>query len=235
MNFPTIFDWIEQFSFLQSETGTALLVGLAVLVTLAWDWRLALLGLLGSYLVAGMLFVDVLEPRLAMVKLLTGLFVCIILYITARQVNLTKPPAHLSSEALAALGREERVQLGPLSLPIQMPLRLALSAGLLVVVVLVGERPSFQLPFLTDNLAYLNFAVYGLGGLGLLGMTFNRNPLKVGMGASLFLMGFELFYSVLDPAMMVMGVLVVINLLVAVTISYLTQSRAQLPHLVDVS
>jgi hypothetical protein len=46
----------------------------AVIIVVAWDWRLALLALAGQYLLAGLLFADVLDPRLMVVKVLNGLF-----------------------------------------------------------------------------------------------------------------------------------------------------------------
>ncbi len=58
----------------------------AFAVVALWDMRLALPALLAHYLVAGLLFVDILDPRLAFVYVLTGLFVTAMSSVPMRQV-----------------------------------------------------------------------------------------------------------------------------------------------------
>jgi len=61
------------------------------------DWRLALFTLIVQYLAASLLFVDLLDPRLAIIKLFVGMFVCLILYMTARQVDYGRLPNDLTA------------------------------------------------------------------------------------------------------------------------------------------
>ncbi len=220
---PTIFDLLAQFDFLRGLSAVYLVLLTAVLVVVAWDWRLALLALASQYLLAGLLFVDVLDPRLMVVKVINGFFVCLILYITARQVNWGRLPSDLTEAEQARLGQEPRVALGPVSMPPQAPLRLFLVMLLVLLIFTVGQRPSLLLPGIVEELSYLNLAIFILVGIGLLGAASNSAPLPAGMSALMFLTGFELFYSLLEQSVAMLALLVVVNLVTALTIAYLTQ------------
>ena len=84
--FPTIFDLIARVEFLQGLPAAYMLFVTTFLIIVLRHWQVTLLLLAAQYIVAGLLFVDVLDPRLAVIKLLIGLFVTLILYITARQL-----------------------------------------------------------------------------------------------------------------------------------------------------
>lgn len=220
---PTIFDLLNQFDFLRGLPAVYLVLLTAVIIVVAWDWRLTLLALASQYLLAGLLFADVLDPRLLVVKLLNGLFICLILYITARQVNYGRLPADLTPIEAAQIEPEPRVQLGPLTIPTQAPLRLFLVMLLVLLIFTVGQRPFLQLPGIAETQSHLNLAIFILVGIGLLGMAIIRAPLLAGMSALMFLTGFELFYSLLEQSLAMLAVLVVVNLVAALTIAYLTQ------------
>jgi hypothetical protein len=216
-NFPTLFDWIEWASFLRGQPAALLVLATAVLITLFWDWRLALLALLAQYLAAALLFIDLLEPRLAIVKLFVGLFVCLMIYWTARQTawRLPKPEGVW------------RLRLGPLTLPFTRGALLRLVGVLILTpaVMLLAPRAALRLPGLTAALAHVNLAVLGLAGLGLLALAVSRDPLPAGMGLLTFLTGFELFYSALDQSVAMLIALAALNFVLALAIAYLTQSR----------
>lgn len=224
----TIFDWLNQFEFLRGETAVIGALLAALLVVIVPDMRLALLALAAHYFAAALLFVDILDPRLALVKLLTGWFVCLILYITGRQVNWQRPPADLSSDLsadeLARWGRRAVVRLGGRQLP-EIVVKATLAVLTLVLVWFLAQRPAFYLPAMPETLAYLNLVVYGLIALGLLQLAFVAQPLAGGLGALLFLTGFELFYGLLDQTIAVMALLAAVNLAVAVAVGYLAQAQ----------
>jgi hypothetical protein len=111
MTIPTIFDWLDRLGFLRGSPAVYLVLLTAVIIVISWDWRLSLATLAGQYLVAGLLFVEILDPRLAMVKVLAGLFVCIILAITAGQVNWGRLPTDVTSAEMTQLEPVRRVQL----------------------------------------------------------------------------------------------------------------------------
>ena len=220
---PTIFDVLSQLDFLRGLPAVYLVLLTAVLVVIAWDWRLALLALTSQYLLAGLLFVDVLDPRLMIVKVLNGLFVCLILYITARQVNWGRLPVDLTDDELARIQQEPKVAIGPLAVPTQAPLRLFLVMVLVLLIFTVGQQSFAQLPGISEAESHLNLAVIILVGIGLLGMAITPAPLPVGMAALMFLTGFELFYSFFEQSVLTLALLVVVNLMTALATAYLTQ------------
>ena len=230
---PTIFELIDRLGFLRGMPAVYGMLLTAVLIVVAWDWRLILPALAGQYLVTGLLFVDVLDPRLAIVKLLTGLFVCLILYITARQVNYGRLPVDVSPVEAAALEQENRVRVGPYLLPTSLPFRIFAVLVVVLAAWLLAQRPGFWLPALPLGLEHLNLAVYVLMGSGLLSLGLTADPLRAGLGILMLMTGFELYYSVLEQSASVLLLLAVTNLLLALVISYLTQARHALSALVD--
>ena len=155
MVFPTIFDWLERLDSLRGFTAAYAVLITAVLVIILWDWRLALAALAAQYFFAGLLFVDVLDPRLAMVKLLAGWFACLILYFTARQVNWGGRPQDVAADELQNVAPERTFQVGPLRIPTSLPLRLLLVLLMLWLITSLFQRPDFALPAIGDSLNYL--------------------------------------------------------------------------------
>jgi hypothetical protein len=222
---PTIFDWINRFEFMRGWPSVLLVLGLAVVIVTAWDWRLSLLALLVQYLAAGLLFIDVLEPRLAVVKLLAGLFVCLILYVTARQVGYGRVPPDVMPEEAAMLAGNRQFRVGAYTVPTTWPFRLmaALFVGLLGWA--LAQQPSLQLPVFAETAGYLHTAVYGLVGLGLLSMILTADPWSAGLGMLLFLTGFELFFSALEQSVTMLALMAGGTLLITLLIAYLVQAR----------
>ena len=233
MTFPTIFDWLERLSGLRNFTAAYAVLLTAVLVIIIWDWRFALLALVVQYFFAGLLFVDLLDPRLAVVKLLAGWFACLILYVTARQVNWGGRPQDVTAEELSSVAPEKTFQVGPLHIPVSLPLRLLLVLIMLWLITSLFQRPDFALPAIASTMSYLSLAILALVGLGVLGLAITSEPLKAGMGVLMFMTGFELFYSALDQSAPMLIVLAAVNLGVALLIAYLVQMRHAIPALVD--
>ena len=233
MVFPTIFDWLERLDSLRGFTAAYAVLITAVLVIILWDWRLALAALAAQYFFAGLLFVDVLDPRLAMVKLLAGWFACLILYFTARQVNWGGRPQDVAADELQNVAPERTFQVGPLRIPTSLPLRLLLVLLMLWLITSLFQRPDFALPAIGDSLNYLSLAIFALVVLGLLALALTSEPLKAGMGVFMFLTGFELFYSALDQSATMLILLAAANIVLALVVAYLVQMRHAIPALVD--
>ena len=233
MAFPTIFDWLERLEGLRGYPAAYAVLVTAVLVIIIWDWRLALAALAAQYFFAGLLFVDLLDPRLAVVKLLAGWFACLILYVTARQVNWGGRPQDVSANELSNVAPEKTFQVGPLHIPASLPLRLLLVLVMLWLITSLFQRPDFALPAIADNLSYLSLAILSLVVLGLLGLALTSEPLKAGMGVFMFMTGFELFYSALDQSATMLIILAAVNLVLALVVAYLVQMRHAIPALVD--
>jgi len=233
MTIPTLFDLLERFSYLRGAPAAYIVLLAAVIIIVVQDWRLSLLALAVQYLFAGLLFVDLLDPRLAIVKVLVGLFVCLILYLTARQVNWGRLPVDVTEEEVVRLNRERHLRVGAYVLPTTMPFRIFLALMMALVVVTLAQRPGYQLPAVPESLGHLNLAVYALVGLGLLALALTAEPLQAGLGVFLFLSGFELFYSALEQSIAMLAALAAVNLVTVLVIAYLTQARHALPALID--
>lgn len=224
--FPTIFDWLDQFAALRGLPAVYALLLLALLILFIRDWRVSLFALLGQYLLAGLLFVEVLEPRLAFVKVLTGAFVCLILYVTGRQVQ----GARQIGKDTAVHPPTGILHVGPFKLGVDLAFRILLVAIALLIVLVLSQRQAYWLPGIPAALSFLNQAIYGLLVLGLLALSLAGEPLRAGAGFFVALLGFELFYSAQTSAVALLFALAAINLLAAVAIAYLSQMwRRTLP------
>jgi hypothetical protein len=230
LDFPTLFEWLEWLAFLRGDLGAYVLLATAAVIVVVRDWRLSLFALLVQYFVAALLFADVLDPRLALIKLIVGLFICLILYITARQVRWGALPEDVTLAEAIQLRDKQQIRFGPYLLGTTTPVRFFLALMMVLVIWAVVARPENQLPLVSD---YNNLAIYALTGLGLLGLSLTGEPLKAGMGLLTFLTGFELFYNVLEQSAAMLLFLAVANLLVALVIAYLMQSRHAFAALFD--
>ena len=233
---PTIFEWIDRLSFLRGLPGVYLLLVTAVFIVFVGDWRLMLLAFAGQYLVAGLLFVEALDPRLAIVKVLAGWFVCLILYMTGRQADdggggNGRSPANANAARITNLGQGNKVRGNAYRLLSAISFRLVAALIILLSAWVLSQRPGYFLLALPSELAYMTFAVYGLIGLGLLGVSLTADPLRAGLGVLMLMTGFELYYSVLEQSVVVLALLAAVNLILALAISYLTQARYVRPLL----
>lgn len=227
---PTIFDWLGRAEFMRGYPAAYLVLLLGVLIVALWDWRIALFALAVQYLANGLLFVDVLDPRLAVVKILVGWFVCLMLYITARQVNWGKLPQDVTPTEAVQLRQERQVRFGRFLLPTNTPFRIFLTLLVVVIILTLVQRPGYQLPAVPEH---VNLAIYALAGLGLLGLSLTTEPLRAGMGLLMFLAGFELFYNALEQSIVTLVFLAVMNMVVTLAIAYLTQTRHALAAIFD--
>ena len=225
MDFPTIFDLLDRVGLFRGLPGVVVLLLATFLIVAAWDMRLSLPALLSHYLIAGLLFVDVLDPRLAVVYALAGIFVTAILAITAWQVNWGRPPLGLTAQEAKRLNLPSRRTFGRVSIPNRSLVRLVLAGVVLVLALWLASTPSTLLPVIPDELAYLEPAIAGLMGLGLVGATTSVEPLPSGLGLLVAMTGFELFYSLLDQSIAMTLALAAANLVIALVISYLAQAR----------
>jgi hypothetical protein len=221
-DFPTVFDWLERLSFLGGYPGAYLLFVTAAVIVVARDWRWSLFALLTQYLVAAVLFAHVLDPRLAIVKLFIGLFICLILYLTARQVRWGQLPEDVTTAEAVQLRENRQIRFGSYLLPTTTFFRFFLTLMVVLVIWALAQRPDYQLPLTAPH---INLAAYVLCGLGLLGMSLTAEPLKAGMGLLTFFTGFELFYNVLEQSVAMLVMLAGANLIMTLAIAYLVQAR----------
>ncbi len=225
MDVPTIFDLLDRLTFLRGAPSVVLLLAAAFVAVAAWDMRPIIAAVFVHYLLTGFLFVDVLDPRLAFVYTLAGLFVTAILLVTAWQVNWGRPPANLTNGEATRLGLAGSRQLGRFSVTQRGLLRLGLATAVLVAVLWLTRAPGLFASAVLIEPAYLEPAIAGLIGLGLVGLATSTEPLPSGIGLLLFLSGFGLFYGFLDQSLAMTVALVAAQLIVALAVAYLAQAR----------
>lgn len=220
---PTIFELLTRFDFLRGLPAATGILVTAVIIVAVWDWRLNVLALAVQYLAAGLLFVDILDPRLAIIKVLVGLFICLMLYFTARQVNWGYLPEDVSPAEAGSPPGGRQMRFGPFRVSANFPLRLFLAVAAVLAVWYLVRQPQVGLPAVSGEA--LNLAILGLIGLGLLGLGLTTEPLKAGLALLMFFTGFELFYNGLEQSVALLAFLAGGNLALALAICYLTQVR----------
>lgn len=230
IEFPSIIEFLEFFDFLRGNPAAYLVMVTAALILIVRDWRWSLLFLTVQYLVVGFLFADVLLPHLAFIKVLVGMFVCLILYITARQVNWGRLPEDVTADEAVQLQKERYVRFGSLVLPTDTPFRVFLASIICLAVWAMAQRSLYLLPVVPEH---FQVAVFALVGLGLVTLSLTDEPLMAGLGLLTFLTGFELFYSALEQSVAMLGLLGAVNLAVALAIAYLAQARHAYQALLD--
>ena len=207
-----IFDWVSSLQFLRGNVAALLVLATAVFILMIPDVRLALAGLAVQYFGLMLLYVDVVDPRLALVKLLVGWFVCLILLITGRQVQWGRT------------NRVKPVRFGERQVSVTA-VRGVLALILLGIVWLLAQQDlSFMAPLPTS----LALAVYGLVGFGLLGvLTASDELLRAGMGVLMLIAGLELYTTstTVEQSLAGLAMMAAMNLIVALVVAALVQKR----------
>lgn len=225
MDAPTIFDLIDTLAFMHGMPSVALLLGAAFIAVVAWDMRLSVGALLVHYLLAGYLFVDVLDPRLAVVYALAGIFVSAILLVTARQVNWGRPPSGAAVARDIRLGADGARSFGRLTFTNRRPVRLVAAVFVLLLTVYAVRSVGSSQTVVPPEVEFLLPAIYGLLGLGLVGLATSAEPLPSGIGLLIFFTGFALYFGFLDQSLAMTVALVVAQLVVSLAVAYLAQAR----------
>jgi hypothetical protein len=99
-------------------------------------------------------------------------------------------------------------------------------AALLMMLVATTMSRTIPLSSLSFNIAT---AVYWLALAGLVILTLNEDPLKAGLGLFTVFTGFDLFYTTLEPSLLLTGLWGTANLLVALALSYLIIAKGATP------
>jgi hypothetical protein len=219
---PTIYDFLAFLEPLRGRPAAILVLLTASLILILWDWRWLLLTLIVQYLVVGLLFADVILPHLAFMKVLVGTFNCLILYITARQVNFGRPPEDLTEEEAGQFVEKRLVQIGPITIPSDVPFRVFLALIVMIAVWVLSQNANFLLPEVPEH---VNLAILSLVGMGLVTFSLSVEPLKAGLGFLTFMTGFELFYHAVEQSIAMLAMLSIAELIIVLSIAYLMQAR----------
>lgn len=200
--------------FLQGTPAVIILVITAVLLLYLKSWRGSLVVLIVQFLIAGLLFASFLEPQMAGIKLIVGLFVCLILYLTGSQVSWGEQEVDIIKDS----GRP--VSIGPLTVSSDTLVRSALALGVgAVALIFLPRSENAVLP------GTVAVGAYVLVALGLIGLGYHLRPYKAGMGLLTFLTGFDLLYSALAFSNSLLIFFAAIQLVTALVISSMTHRR----------
>jgi hypothetical protein len=216
---PTLPEIAQRLSIFVTTSATVIVMFTAGVIVVIKDWRASLLAMVIQYVIVGLLLMSEIRMELALIKTLVGTLLCLILYMTARHVRWGRSSPPMLRE------EEQHEMTEPAAsewiLPTEFPFRFL--AALLVMVVAYSGASAFPLPDVGEA---INLAAYTLASLGLLAMGLTDEPLKAGLGLLTFVSAFELFYTVLEPSLIVVGMLGLSNFLIALAIAYLTVARA---------
>ncbi|GAB4533865.1 MAG: hypothetical protein Kow0063_16370 [Anaerolineae bacterium] len=205
---PSLYELLDQLGFITRELAVMGLFITGSVIVLAQDWRASLLGLLGQYLLAGLVLSRLVLPEVALIKVLVGALICPMLYLAARQAGWG-----VGRNSLSVGGRRDIFPAGP-------PFRLL--AIILVGLLAVALNRSYPLPIIPSD---VGLGSYWLMLNGLLIMMLTGHPLKAGQGLLTGIIGFELLYSPIERSLAMVWLLAVVNLLLALAIAYLTVAR----------
>jgi hypothetical protein len=217
--------WRDLISQLANLSGIPALFGLSItasVIAVARDWRFALWALLVQYVLVGVLHLRMLPFELALIKVLVGVLICPMLYWAARWVETERAHRAEVQRSQIAVSKGE-VPLPPLPWPVRptnWPFRLL--AILLLGLLLYSLSSGFSVPFIAPDIAP---ACVWLGLIGLFILVLTSEPLPAGMGLLTLVSGFELYFDVMSPGLISVGVFSAINLLMGLAISYLTIFR----------
>lgn len=212
------FGWLQQFGALAREAAVMGLLVTGATLILVRDWRLTLLALLGQYVLAGVILSQLVLPEVALIKTLIGALICPMLYLAARQSGwglFSSPDVLARMPAAGYVGQGE-----PPVFRIGLAFRLL--AGTLVLVLAVVISQTHPLASMSADVA---LGSTWLILAGLLVLTLTEEPLKAGPGLLTVITGFELVYSPLETSLVIVLMWAIVNLLLAVAISYLAAVR----------
>ena len=208
---PTLADILARLAAVPTTVALLGLAATAGFLIIVADWRGSVLALTAQYLLAGLLLTRVIRPEIAMIKTLIGAMICLVLYITARRVGWEYLP----------LAAEERPSRFLLVLTSGVPFRIMAALMALSLAYTAALRaPLSNVPI------EVTFGVFTLGMMGIFNIALADEPLKGGMGLLTVITGFELFYSSVEQSLTVVGLLGVVNFMIALAMSYLTTAQA---------
>lgn len=211
-------DLVTFLSQLPPATAVSIFFVTGSILALIRDWRVSIVTLLIQYLALGMTLIHLVRPEIAVAKVLVGVIICPMLYLSARQASWRRRLTRIHDQFRPVVGRRT---LANDVFPSGRSFRLI--AVLLLAVVTFSLARSYPLSVLPS---VVSIAIYWLVLVGLFVLMLTEEPLKIGQGLLTALTGFELWYTTLEARLVLVGMWGAINLLLALVIGYLTVARA---------
>lgn len=211
--------WLDQISSSISMPAAWAIFLTGAGIYLISAWRIRFLILIAQYFFVGILYARIFDtrPEMAMLKILVGWLICGAFLISARiRANtIAREQARKHNEATEGDAQPD-IQHRP-SWASNLPFRIFSLITMTVVAYLASQK--YPLPFISADLALACFILIILGVLFI--GTEENDVMIVGVGVLNLLAALDIFYSAQDPALLVTGLLVMVNLLIGLAISYL--------------
>ena len=224
--FPTLTELLDSISFLGNEPAAIGVLITALLLIVLRDWRWSLVALAIQYLLSGWLLTQVFEPdiapAIAAIKILSWMIICLVLYLTARQVRWGSPRQESKDSADPIAVAPPSIKIGRWVLPTGQLFRLLIGLMATIVILYTVNRGNVALPELP---AHISLAAISLMAMGLLALGLTEEPLTAGMGLLTSMGGFALFYHSLEQGITVIGFLIGVDFLIVAVSAYLTTAH----------
>jgi len=192
------------------------------LLFLIEDWRLSVGLLTAQYLTMGLVVGRLLRPEIGFAVVLAGLFVGLMLYLSARQAGWRQ------RLTLASHGLRTLLANTPNSGAVFPPGRaFRLMTVLLAGVTAVSVAQAYPVGHLP---AAVTLSVYWLMAAGVLVLLFTGHPLKVGQGLLTFLTGFEIWFITLEGSLLMVSLWAIVSLMLTLVVGYLAAVRGVIPE-----
>lgn len=198
-------DIISSIAYVSEVPAVAAVLITAALLVIAEDRRVLVFALAMQYVFVGLLYTHVVAPQIAGIKIISGLIVWLIVFLSAQQAGWRSASKQSIISALWTLQYRGRFRIFAVILMALIGWKIATSGAL-------------PFPVASD---YVTFAAIQLGFQGLLMLGVTGNPFKTGLGILTFFSGFGLLYSGFEPALLVVGALAAVDITVSLVISYL--------------
>ena len=214
---PSLDDLARAFAAVTTyELVLGLIVAVAVVMLIA-DWRFSLLALALQYVFVAILLSTLIPLQIAVVRLIAGGLVATMFYLTARRVQPRRRRQRVPGD----------VDGDPFAVPVRsifwmnLPFRLiSLALVALSVIALSG-----QYVLLNSPLLFWAIGLWLAGG-GLVTIALTRDALKLGMGLLFFTSGFGIIYLSIDNSLLIYGLLVISDLVIALTVAHIASIPA---------
>jgi hypothetical protein len=222
-------DLLSALSGLPATAVLIALIGAASMLVILADWRVLNLLLGVQYLLIGVFLVvsrvEGFPIELAIVKALVGVMAVPVLYISARRARWGRSPDDDEDEE----SQRPRLRLEQLRAPGLVLRAIVALLGVTVALSLALRQP---IEFTTSSTLSrdITIATFALISQGLLNLALNENPLKAGLGLLTVTAGFEMFYVLVEPSLLVVTLLGLFNLVIALALAYLIAAWAARPR-----
>ncbi len=198
------------------------LIFTAAIILLVRSWRYALLALLLQYIFVALLLTTFLSFNVAIVRVVSGVFISIILFITMRQMEEADRRTRMDPTDPSLDRATARLYL-PQIFHVDFSFRLIAVAFVTVSIVGASSSMSFLgIP------AYVLFGSLWLISAGILVSVLSRDVARLGLGIMMFTSGFCILEMAIEASLFLYGLLNIADLLLALVVAHLVTLRIEL-------